>query len=173
MSLWRNCPDSYVWTFRKDTGTLEHWLAAVSSFACKMVKDFLLTWKRIILSLKEHQPHWRACLSFPLAHSSFLCQNLQPSIHLHLPVRPEKKIDRLSCFKTHLPLADKEKNCRLWRATKTWCWHVSARQFSVDFPTQPPGVLHDKYKQIWKTQQAGKSAGCDGCNRTPLDLSMI
>ena len=41
----------------------------------------------------------------------------------------------ISCFKTHLPLADKERIRRLRGATKTWWWQVvtfiSARQFSV------------------------------------------
>ena len=60
MSLCRNCLDSYVWTFRKDTGTLEHWLGAVPSacllsFAWKMVKEFLLMpEKSITLSWSRH-----------------------------------------------------------------------------------------------------------------------
>ena len=30
--------NSYVWTFRKDTASFEHWLEAAPSFSCKMVK---------------------------------------------------------------------------------------------------------------------------------------
>ena len=192
MSLWRNCPDSYVWTFRKDTGTLEHWLGAVPSacllsFACKMVKEFLLipeksiilSWSRhtnlidelvylfflltVLAGVKIFRPVFitappsglnRKCIHNPqngsklgpkrfknyffrIFFGEFLtiidaatcaCQQLDD-----LPTPIEILI--ISCFKTHLPLADKERIRRLRGATKTWWWQVvtfiSARQFSV------------------------------------------
>ena len=116
------------------TGSGLYHLLAFCHLPAKWSKTFCLPEKRKILSLKQHQPHWWAWLSFLLAHSSCFCQNLLTSSH-HFPVQPEQK--RLFCLKTHAPLADKERIRRLRRATKT-CRHICLckRQLSVDFPTQ-------------------------------------